>query len=56
MLYTINIANNTGTGGSLIGPAGAGNLAAAGSIVLSGGWTTEMINNVDGDTYMRCIR
>ena len=26
------------------------------SIVLSGGWTTEMISNVDGDTYMRCIR
>lgn len=39
--YTVAIANNTGTGGSVTGPAGAGSLAAAGSVVLSGGGLTS---------------
>lgn len=35
--YTIAIANNTGTGGNLTGPAGVGALAATGSVVIGGG-------------------
>jgi flagellin len=35
--YTVAITAATGTGGAVTGPAGAGSLAAAGSVVLSGG-------------------
>lgn len=41
--YTVNIANNTGTGGNLTGPAGAGSLGSAGSVVLSGGGLTSNV-------------
>lgn len=41
--YTIAIANNTGTGGNVTGPAGAGSLVAAGSVVVSGGGLTSNV-------------
>jgi len=41
--YTVAIANNTGTGGNLTGPTGAGSLAAAGSVVVAGGGLTSNV-------------
>lgn len=41
--YTIAITAATGTGGNLTGPAGAGSLAANGSVVVAGGGLTANV-------------